>query len=158
MGRTPYLVTECGGAERCGDMGLIITIAVSAVAALVLLWLVLFLCLALLRPEGTSLRDAARTLPDVVRLVHRLARDRDLSRSIRARLAFLLVYLALPIDLIPDFIPLLGYADDAIITGIVLRSVIRRAGPDVVRRHWPGSDEGLAIVGRLCRVDGLTSP
>jgi len=139
-------------------MGLIITIAVSAVAALVLLWLVLFLCLALLRPEGTSLRDAARTLPDVVRLVHRLARDRDLSRSIRARLAFLLVYLALPIDLIPDFIPLLGYADDAIITGIVLRSVIRRAGPDVVRRHWPGTDEGLAIVGRLCRVDGLTSP
>ena len=158
MGRTPYLVTECVGAERCGDMGLIITIAVSAVAALVLLWLVLFLCLALLRPEGTSLRDAARTLPDVVRLVHRLARDRDLSRSIRARLAFLLVYLALPIDLIPDFIPLLGYADDAIITGIVLRSVIRRAGPDVVRRHWPGTDEGLAIVGRLCRVDGLTSP
>jgi len=139
-------------------MSLIITIAVSAVAALVLLWLVLFLCLALLRPEGSSLRDAARTLPDVVRLVHRLARDRDLSRSVRARLAFLLVYLALPIDLVPDFIPLLGYADDAIITGIVLRSVIRRAGPDVVRRHWPGSDEGLAIVGRLCRVDGLTSP
>ena len=99
----------------------------------------------------------ARTLPgaDSIRLVHRLARDRTLSRGIRFRLMLLLGYLAIPVDLVPDFIPLIGYADDAIVMGIVLRSVIRRAGPEVVRQQWPGSDETLHALGRLCRVGGL---
>jgi uncharacterized membrane protein YkvA (DUF1232 family) len=91
-----------------------------------------------------------RIVPDAIRLVHRLARDQDLSRGVRIRLLLLLGYLAFPIDLVPDFIPVLGYADDAIIIGIVLRSVIRRAGPQLVRNHWPGSDEGLALLAQLC--------
>ena len=67
------------------------------------------------------------------------------------RLALLLGYLALPFDLIPDFIPVLGYADDAIIVTLVLRSVVRRAGEDAVRAHWPGSDDGFAALARLVR-------
>ena len=55
------------------------------------------------------------------------------------RLWLLLGYLALPIDLVPDFIPVLGYADDAIVVALVLRSVVRRAGPDAIERHWPGT-------------------
>jgi uncharacterized membrane protein YkvA (DUF1232 family) len=51
------------------------------------------------------------------------------------RLWLLLAYLALPIDLVPDFIPMLGYADDAIVVAIVLRSVVRRAGADALTRH-----------------------
>jgi uncharacterized membrane protein YkvA (DUF1232 family) len=74
---------------------------------------------------------------------------------VRLPLVLLLGYLAIPIDLIPDFIPLLGYADDAIVIGLVLRSVIRRAGPDVVRRHWPGTEAGLDSLARLCRVPPL---
>ena len=74
----------------------------------------------------------------------------------RDRLLLLLAYLALPIDLVPDVIPVLAYADDAIVIGVVLRSVIRRAGPDVVRRHWPGSDDGLALLGQLCRIPHLS--
>ena len=69
--------------------------------------------------------------------------------------ALLLAYLAFPIDLIPDFIPVLGYADDAIIVAAVLRSVVRRAGIDSVRAHWPGTDDGFAAVARLT---GLNRP
>jgi uncharacterized membrane protein YkvA (DUF1232 family) len=71
---------------------------------------------------------------------------------VRIRLALLLAYLALPIDLIPDFIPVLGYADDAIIVALVLRSVSRSAGSDALAEHWPGTPEGLAALRRLCRL------
>ncbi|KAK1176984.1 DUF1232 domain-containing protein [Streptomyces sp. NBS 14/10] len=49
----------------------------------------------------------------------------------------------------PDFIPVLGYADDAIAVALVLRTVIRQAGPDTLARHWPGTDDGLTVVRRL---------
>jgi uncharacterized membrane protein YkvA (DUF1232 family) len=55
----------------------------------------------------------------------------------------------MPIDLVPDVIPIIGYADDVVVVAVVLRSVVRRAGADVVRRHWPGSEQGLAVVLRL---------
>jgi hypothetical protein len=55
-----------------------------------------------------------------------------------------MVYLAIPIDLVPDFVPVLGYADDAIIVTLVLRSVVRRAGLGAVRHHWPGTDDCFA--------------
>lgn len=61
----------------------------------------------------------------------------------------MLAYLALPFDLIPDFVPVLGYADDAIVVTLVLPGVVRRAGIDAVRRHWPGSDDGFAALARL---------
>ena len=136
-------------------MGPVLTIVAGVIAAVVVLWLILLVCFAILRPPGAALRDAMRIVPDAIRLVHRLARDRELSRGTRVRLLLLLGYLALPIDLVPDFIPVLGYADDAIAIGFVLRDVIRRAGPDVVRKHWAGSDEGLALLGRLCRLPSL---
>jgi uncharacterized membrane protein YkvA (DUF1232 family) len=63
-----------------------------------------------------------------------------------------LAYLALPFDLVPDFIPVLGYADDAILVSWVLRSVIRAVGPDVVAELWPGTPDGLAVVRRLTRT------
>jgi uncharacterized membrane protein YkvA (DUF1232 family) len=64
------------------------------------------------------------------------------------------VYLACPVDIIPDFISVIGYADDAIIVCWVLRSVVRRAGAEAVRRNWPGTQAGLAA---LWRVAGLPS-
>jgi uncharacterized membrane protein YkvA (DUF1232 family) len=50
---------------------------------------------------------------------------------------------------VPDFIPVLGYADDAVITAIALRSVARRAGVERIRGHWPGSEDGLRALGRV---------
>ncbi|TKK88851.1 DUF1232 domain-containing protein [Herbidospora galbida] len=124
-------------------------IGLAIVAALALTWLTLIAALAVLRPRGGLLREALRVLPDVLRLIRRLAADRDLPRGVRIRLGLLLVYLAVPIDLIPDFIPVLGYADDAIVVVAVLRSVVRRAGLPAVRAHWPGTDDGFEVVKRL---------
>ena len=83
----------------------------------------------------------------------RLAADRSLPRRVRAGLALLLAYLAFPFDLVPDFIPVLGYADDAIIVAAVLRWAVRQAGIEAIRRQWPGTDDGFAA---LCRITGLT--
>ncbi|GII77962.1 hypothetical protein Sru01_29440 [Sphaerisporangium rufum] len=125
-------------------------------AGLLVAWLALAGALVVLRPRGGLLREALRLLPDVLRLVRRLAADPALPRGVRVRLALLLAYLAFPLDLVPDFIPVLGYADDAIIVTAVLRSVVRRAGPQVVRRHWPGTDEGLVVLTRLTGLDRPT--
>jgi uncharacterized membrane protein YkvA (DUF1232 family) len=105
------------------------------------------------KPTTSTLREATRIVPDTVRLVHRLARDKKLHRGVRVRLWLLLGYLASPIDLVPDFIPVVGYADDAIITSLVLRSVIKRAGVEEVRAHWPGTPDGLAALLRVCRLE-----
>lgn len=99
-----------------------------------------------------------RLLPDGLRLVRRLADDNTLPRGIRIRLALLLAYLALPFDLIPDVIPVLGYADDAIIVIAVLRGVVRHAGIDAVRAHWPGTDDGFAVLARLTGIDKQWPP
>ena len=71
--------------------------------------------LVIARPRGGLLREALRLLPDLLRLLPRLAADRRPPRGVRAGLALLLAYLAFPVDLVPAFIPVLGYADDAII-------------------------------------------
>jgi uncharacterized membrane protein YkvA (DUF1232 family) len=117
--------------------------------ALVLLWAALLVTLAITRPRGARLGEAIRLLPDTLRLLTRLSKDTSLPRRVRVRTVLLLAYLASPIDLVPDFIPVVGYADDAIISYIVLRSVVRAAGPDVVTNHWPGSPEGLTALRRL---------
>lgn len=127
-------------------------IVLSVAASLVVVWLGFAIALVAVKPEGSTLREAARVLPDTVRLVHRLARDKSLGAGVRIRLWLLLAYLASPIDVVPDFIPIIGYADDVIITSVVLRGVIKRAGSQAVRDHWPGSPDGLAILTRLCRL------
>lgn len=121
--------------------------------AMALAWAALVTALIIARPEGPLLGEALRLLPDLLRLLRRLAADRRMPRGVRFRLGLLMVYLAIPIDLVPDFIPVLGYADDAIIVTLVLRSTVRRAGLDAVRGHWPGSDDGFAA---LCRLTSLT--
>ncbi|MEZ0446969.1 YkvA family protein [Cellulomonas sp. ICMP 17802] len=127
---------------------------VGLVGGLVLLWLALVAVLWVTRPDELRLRDLLRLLPDVVRLVRRLAADAGLPRGVRVRLWLLLGYLALPIDLVPDFIPVLGYADDAVVVALVLRSVVRHAGAEAVTRHWPGTPEGLAALQRLVGSPG----
>jgi uncharacterized membrane protein YkvA (DUF1232 family) len=121
---------------------------------LLLAWVVLIAALVIVRPRGGLLREALRLLPDVLRLLSRLAADRRLPRGARVRLALLLAYLAFPIDLVPDFLPVIGYADDAIIVAAVLRSVARHAGVEAIQRHWPGTPDGFAA---LCRITGLTA-
>jgi uncharacterized membrane protein YkvA (DUF1232 family) len=129
------------------------TISLGVVSGLVLVWAVLAAVLWLTKPDEYALKDALRLLPDLIRLIKRLAADPDTPRGVRIRLSLLLVYLALPVDLIPDFVPVIGYADDAIIVALVLRSATRRAGSDALARHWPGTPEGLNALKRLCRLN-----
>jgi uncharacterized membrane protein YkvA (DUF1232 family) len=129
-----------------------VRVAVAVLLALAACWLAMVITLAVTRPDTAVLRESLRLLPDTARLIHRLATDPMLARGSRVRLWLLLGYLALPIDLVPDFIPVLGYADDVIVISIVLRSVIRRAGADAVRRQWPGTPAGLTTLAALCRL------
>lgn len=130
-------------------------VVVALALGLVLLWLVLVVGLLLTGRQDarrTDLGAVLRLVPDVVRLLRRLSRDPALPRGVRVRLVLLLVYLVLPIDLVPDFIPVVGYADDAIIVALAIRSVVRAAGPEALDRHWPGTPEGLRAVRRLARL------
>lgn len=128
---------------------------IGVVLALMITWLVLIVVLLAGRPQGKVLTEALRLLPDLLRLLARMATDKTQPAAIRIRLALLLAYLALPIDLVPDFIPVLGYADDAIIVVWVLRSIARHAGVEPLHEHWPGTDDGFAA---LCRLSGLPQP
>jgi len=91
----------------------------------------------------------ARFAPDCAVLFARLARDPRMPRSSKLMLAGMAAYLASPIDLIPDFIPVLGQLDDALLLALVLRRLLGRAGPELVREHWPGPDASLRAVLRL---------
>jgi uncharacterized membrane protein YkvA (DUF1232 family) len=91
----------------------------------------------------------ARLVPDCVVLFHRLARDPRVPRRYTLALLGAAAYLAMPFDLIPDFIPVLGQVDDALVVALALRGVLRGAGEDIVAEHWPGSAESLAMVERV---------
>jgi uncharacterized membrane protein YkvA (DUF1232 family) len=94
-------------------------------------------------------RALAGFVPDCLVLFKRLISDPAVSRGRKVLLGLLVGYLAMPIDLVPDFIPVAGQLDDAILVGLVLRGLVRGAGPQVVERHWPGPEASLRVVLRL---------
>ncbi len=124
-------------------------LAVGLGVSLIALWLALAVALLVRRPSGSQIGEALRLLPDIVRLLRRTASDPKVPRGTRLLLWLLLGYLASPVDLVPDVIPVVGYADDAVVVAWMLRSVVRRAGSAALERNWPGSEEGLAVVRRL---------
>jgi uncharacterized membrane protein YkvA (DUF1232 family) len=127
---------------------------VGIAAGLLVSWLGLFIFVWIRRPSAGSAGEGVRLLPDVLRLARRLARDPSASRGVRIRLWMLLAYLAFPIDLVPDFVPVIGYADDVVIVAAILRSVVRSAGPAAIRRNWPGTPEGLQTLWHVARLPG----
>jgi uncharacterized membrane protein YkvA (DUF1232 family) len=130
---------------------------IASAVGLVTVWLLLVatLLLAGRRYERPALKEMLRLLPDVLRLLKRLATDSSLPPGVRIRLWLLLGYLISPVDLIPDFVPVVGYADDAIIVALTLRSVARRAGPQEITRCWPGTPEGLAVILRAAHISPI---
>ena len=130
-------------------------VLLGVLAGLVLVYAVLLALLwryARAHPDTVGLRDALRLLPDLLRLLRRLLGDRTLPAGVRIRVALLVAYLAMPFDLVPDIVPVIGYADDAVVVALVLRSVVRRAGVEALRRHWPGTPQGLDVVLSLAGV------
>ena len=97
----------------------------------------------------TAARALAGFIPDCLILLRRLVGDDRVPRLRKLVLFALVAYLAMPIDLVPDFIPVAGQLDDAIIAALALRYVLRADGPGLLREHWPGPESSLRIVLRL---------
>jgi uncharacterized membrane protein YkvA (DUF1232 family) len=112
-------------------------------------WGTLLALLWAFRPRDARLGEVVRVIPDVIRLVRQLLRDPTTSPGARLALIGLFAYLLNPIDLIPEFIPVLGSLDDVVVAVLVLRYVRRKVGEDELRSRWPGSPEGFALLGRL---------
>jgi uncharacterized membrane protein YkvA (DUF1232 family) len=128
-----------------------LTLVIAVLISLAVLWLAFVAALAIFRPK-VGLRDTVRILPDLLLMLGGIAQDGKVPFTVRVRLWLLLFYLALPLDIVPDVIPIVGYADDAILTAWVIRSVVRRSGIETLTRHWPGSPEGLDVVRALAGV------
>jgi uncharacterized membrane protein YkvA (DUF1232 family) len=124
------------------DPGLVLGIAVGLVAT----WAALLILLWLLRPRDVRLAELVSVVPDVLRLVRDLVTDRALPRRARLALIGLLIWLISPIDLIPEFIPVLGPLDDVVVAVLVLRYVRRTIGIDALRARWRGTEDGFALL------------
>jgi len=124
-------------------MWLVLSVAVVAVV-----WLALVGGLFLLgrREEGRAL---ATFIADCIVLVSRLLRDERVPRRRKLLLAAVVGYLALPFDLIPDFIPVAGQLDDVLVVAFVLRRILRSGGEPLVREHWPGPEQSLRLMLRV---------
>jgi uncharacterized membrane protein YkvA (DUF1232 family) len=122
--------------------GLVVAIVVGLVAA----WALFILILWVVRPRHVGLGELVRLVPDVLRLVRDLLADGTTPLPVRLALAGLLVWLISPIDLIPEFIPVLGPIDDVVVAVLVLRYVGRRLGHEELRRRWRGTAEGFSLL------------
>ena len=120
-------------------------IGLLALAGLLLLYAA-FVAWLLIAGRRTDARALAGFIPDCVVLFRRLLGDDRVDGWRKALLVLLLVYLASPIDLVPDFSPVAGQLDDLILVAIVLRSVLRGGGARLVREHWPGPDSSRELV------------
>jgi len=124
---------------------------VFAIAVLALLWAVLVVALAVSGRQGTA-REVAAFLPNLVLLFRGLATDPRVPRRAKVALVVGGVYLAMPIDLVPDFIPIAGQADDAIIAAAVLRFVLATTERSVLYEHWRGDPRTLDRVLAIARA------
>lgn len=122
------------------------------VAIVLVAWLGLVAVLWLHRPSRDLAGPVLRLVPDVARLVRALLMSPDTPRSVKFVLGGLLVYLLSPIDLVPEFVPVIGSLDDLIVGAIVLRWASRRIGADALRAHWSGSPEAFDLLRRFVGV------
>ena len=119
-----------------------------ALAAVALVYLVAVVVLIVVGRKSDA-RALAGFIPDCLVLVKRLMKDPRVPGWRKALLALLVGYLAMPFDLVPDFIPVAGQLDDAIVVALVLRAVLRSGGEDLLREHWPGPDQSRDVIRRV---------
>lgn len=120
-----------------------------AVGVVVLIgsWVVLVI-LARRLPPGT-LKDLATVLPACVTTARRLRRDQRVPRSVEIAVAFAGLWVLSPIDLIPEFLPVIGPLDDIVVVALALRYAARRVPPEALREAWPADP---ALLERLLRA------
>jgi uncharacterized membrane protein YkvA (DUF1232 family) len=120
-------------------------------------WMVLFLAL-LIAGRKTAARELASLLPNLIALFRGLVRDPRVSRRSKLLLGFAIVWIVSPIDLIPEFVPVVGPLDDAVVAALVLRAVLRRTGRDIATEHWRGDPKTLERLLRIAGVGAATPP
>jgi uncharacterized membrane protein YkvA (DUF1232 family) len=126
---------------------------VGIVVGLAALWALLLVLFYVLRPKGVPARELLRLIPDLLRLLRSVIVDRSAPLDVRLVLIGLLAWIVSPIDLIPEFIPVLGPLDDVVVAVIAMRYVRRRIGVEDLRMRWSGTDDGFAL---LLRAIGST--
>jgi uncharacterized membrane protein YkvA (DUF1232 family) len=126
-------------------MEVIVAIAVGLVA----LWALLLVLFWVLRPKGVPLRELLGLIPEVLRLLRSVVGDRSAPADVRLVLIGLLAWILSPIDLIPEFIPVLGPLDDVVVAVVAMRYVRRRVGIADLRARWTGTDDGFALLLRV---------
>jgi uncharacterized membrane protein YkvA (DUF1232 family) len=119
-----------------------------ACAVVVLAW-ALFVLLLVVVGRRSAAAALVRFLPDCLVLLRRLVADERVPRRRKLVLVALVAYLAMPVDLVPDLIPVAGQLDDAIVLALALRFVLRSAGAAVVHEHWPGPEASLSVLNRI---------
>ena len=122
-------------------------------SALAAVWLVLLFVAVRAKRRGQSVTEIVRLVPDLARLLARVSHDRTIPLRVRVRIFIAIAYNAQPINLIPDFVPVIGLVDNVAIILWAVRSTVRHAGPEAITRHWPGTPDGLATLFRLARLD-----
>ena len=122
-----------------------------AIIVVVALYLVLVLAL-IISGRHVAAKELTLLVPNLVLLFKDLLRDPAVPRGPKIALGIGVVWLISPIDLLPEFLPVLGPLDDAVVAALVLRYLVRRAGPDVVRRHWRGDPATLDMILRAARI------
>lgn len=124
-------------------LGVVLTVWVVAIAAL---WFF---------GRKVAAKQLARAIPDLVALCRGLVSDPRVPLGSKLLVGGALVWVLSPIDLVPEFIPLLGPLDDVIVVGLVLRHLIKRAGVEVVQEHWRGDP---LVLRTALRVAGMRLP
>ena len=127
------------------DLGLIAGIIV----ALVAVWAGFLVLFFALRPKGISVREIVGVIPDVLRLLRSVLGDGSTPLDVRLVLIGLMAWIVSPIDLIPEFIPVLGPLDDVVVAVVAMRYMRRRVGIDDLRMRWTGTPEGFALLVRI---------
>jgi len=123
----------------------------AGVAIAVALWIVLIVTLVLLGRRALA-RELATLVPNLTRLFAGLVRDPRVPLRAKVVLGATALYLAMPIDLVPDFIPIAGSVDDAIVAAFALRFVVRASSPEIVAEHWRGDPATLRRILWLARA------
>jgi uncharacterized membrane protein YkvA (DUF1232 family) len=122
-----------------------------AIIVVVAIYVVLVLAL-IVSGRRVAAKELALLVPNLVLLFKDLLRDPAVPRGPKIALAIGIVWLVSPIDLLPEFLPVLGPLDDAVVAALVLRYLAKRAGIDRVRSHWRGDPATLATILRAARI------
>jgi uncharacterized membrane protein YkvA (DUF1232 family) len=126
-----------------------LTLLAGILLTLVLLWAALLVLFWVLRPRDVPARELVRVVPDLLRLLRSLVTDRSTPLDVRLVLVGLMAWIISPIDLIPEFIPVLGPLDDVVVAVVALRYTRRRMGIDALRGRWAGTPDGFALLSRV---------